>query len=92
MAAYTSSNPWSMTARYPGPINLNVCTDMLGFGFQCALRPNISTLVLSVKRTLFQKTRGLFRWNFANIGCQVLFRELFLDNLSKAIFVQNFKI
>lgn len=34
----------------------------------CILYPDISTLVLSVQRTLFQKCRGLFSCNFANLS------------------------
>ena len=47
------------------------------FGFLqtccCALWPNISTLVWSVQRTLFQNSCGLFRCNFTNLGCAAMF-------------------
>jgi len=47
------------------------------FGFLqtccCALWPNISSLVWSVQRTLFQKSCGLFRCSFANLSCAVMF-------------------
>ena len=47
------------------------------FGFhqtrRCALWPDISTLLSSVQRTLFQKSCGLFRCNFAHVSCAALF-------------------
>ena len=47
------------------------------FGFLqtccCALWPNISTLVWSVQRTLFQKSCALLRCSFANLSCAAMF-------------------
>jgi len=48
------------------------------FGFlQTCFWPNISTIVSSVQRTLFQKSWGLFRCSFCKpkLCCHVLFRE-----------------
>ena len=47
------------------------------FGFLqmccCALWANISAVVSSVQNTLFQKSCGLFRWNFASLSCAAMF-------------------
>jgi len=63
----------------PSTTVLDSWYDMFGFlqTCCCALWPNISTLVWSVQRTLFQKSCGLFRCIFTNLSCaaMLLFRE-----------------
>lgn len=51
-----------------------VCADMLVFTKRYfALQPNHFSLVSSVQRTLFLKSWGSFRWNFANWSHAAMF-------------------